>query len=437
MTVEIEQEENGIQLSGVSQQLNDTITQESANEIPKKTPTQTTLRKQRSLRSLKKKSSKKSYAPNTSGTCEESHKSTLPRKNVPLMDTPTDGFRHPDEVDLNLPLAEDSIHERNPLQTLAMPSTDTTIPISGNYLEICRNSFSSTLNANESLLSKKKLQVNDSQLNPVRVTISNGFNSSQQMEEIVIAENVNATNYQDESFIVEASQNSTLSLFSGNRKCLPKIVMMSFNLHPFVLKGVLSPGKNNMKMNINNRIYIGSLTPDGTIEMNGFSFPTIGNWIKSVEGKRFGSLSRTVQKTLELQYNGKPLVEVLDEGGKLNKSLLKENVEISPSNFTQYPTFQPSKADGNLPPKTAPVIPVQNPPSHPQTTDKVGQKNAISNDLNTKKDLQLVPDEMTRHIKTIFLHAPDEYFPICQCVEQYWCGAQPFPKHLLDEVDSW
>jgi hypothetical protein len=235
-----------------------------------------------------------------------------------------------------------------------------------------------------------------------------------------------------------ASLNSTMSLFRGNKSRLPKIVTMSFNLRPFVLKGVLSPGKNNMKMNINNRIYIASLAPDGSIEMNGFSFPTIGNWIKSVEGKRFGELTRTVQKTLELQYNGKPLEEVLEVGEKLKASFSKINDEIPPSNST----LQAPKVASNASVETVSGTqnPIQNPTPDPPTEDEPVQNNAEPSkdlSLNTKKDLHLVPDEMTRHIKTIFLHTQDEYFPICQCFEQFWCGTQPFPKHLLDEVDSW
>ena len=429
-TVEVEQEENEILLIGAPHKSQSLITGESSQK------TKATERRGRPLKSKnkgsKKKSSDKPNAPvSLSGIFEERCQSILNQQT----NTFTDNLRCPDK-DLNMIAADPTFDIDLNISQRIPPNPPINLAIE-NSLETLSSTFCSTLDVNESLLQPQEdLQANDSQINIVRTT-NNCINSSQQIEEETgIADKANVTDYQDETLINGDSLNSTPSLFRGKRSRLPKILTMNFNLRPFVLKGILSPGKNNMRMNINNRIYIASLAPDGTIEMNGFSFPTIGNWIKSVEGKRFGKLTRMVQKTLELQYSGKSLEEVLEEGEKLNRSLLRTNEEIARSN----PALQATKTSNNISLEAVPVTQNTIPNPTPSTEDELTEKNPVPNNylsLNANEDLQLVPDEMTRHIKTVFLHAQDEYFPICQCFEQFWSGLQPFPKHLLDEVESW
>lgn len=429
-TVEVEQEENEILLIGAPHKSQNLFTGESSQK------TKTTERRGRPLKSKnkgsKKKSSDKPNAPvPLSGIFEERSQSILNQQT----NNSTDNLRRP-EKDLNTIPADPTFDIDLNISQRIPPNPPINLAIE-NSLETLSSTFCSTLDVNESLLQPQEdLQVNDSQINIVRTT-NNCINSSQQIEEETgIADKASVTDYQDETLINGDSLNSTPSLFRGKRSRLPKILTMNFNLLPFVLKGILSPGKNNMRMNINNRIYIASLAPDGTIEMNGFSFPTIGNWIKSVEGKRFGKLTRMVQKTLELQYSGKPLEEVLEEGEKLNRSLLRTNEEIARSN----PALQATKTSNSISLEAVPATQNTIPNPTPSTEDEVTEKNPVPNNylsLNANEDLQLVPDEMTCHIKTVFLHAQDEYFPICQCFEQFWSGAQPFPKHLLDEVESW
>ncbi|KZS17302.1 Uncharacterized protein APZ42_016922 [Daphnia magna] len=244
---------------------------------------------------------------------------------------------------------------------------------------------------------------------------------------------------QDDLFVVGESHSSSQSLFLGSKNRTPTIVKIGFHLRPFVLNGVLCPGKNNMKLTINSRIYIGSLAADGTIEMNGFNFSTIGNWIRSVEGKPFSKLSKLVQRTFDLQYNGKSLGQVLEVDESLRSSVLRKVREIPfTDNIAQVSMSHPPTAESKLVQENVSF-------SSPATKNPMPYLTGTVNNLvhtsatisNTKEDLQFVPEEMTRHIKTIFIHAQDEYFPICKCVEQFWCGIQPFPKHILDEVDSW
>ena len=426
-TVEVEQEENEILLIGAPHKSQSLITGESSQK------TKATERRGRPLKSKnkgsKKKSSDKPNAPvSLSGIFEERSQSILNQQT----NTSTDNLRRPDK---DLIAADPTFDIGLNISQRIPPNPPINLAIA-NSLETLSSTFCSTLDVNESLLQPQEdLQANDSQINIFRTT--NCINSSQQIEgETGIADKANVTDYQDETLINGDSLNSTPSLFRGKRSRLPKILTMNFNLRPFVLKGILSPGKNNMRMNINNRIYIASLASDGTIEMNGFSFPTIGNWIKSVEGKRFGKLTRMVQKTLELQYSGKSLEEVLEEGEKQNRSLLRTNEEIARSN----PALQATKTSNNISLEAVPVTQNTIPNPTPSTEDELTEKNPVPNNylsLNANEDLQLVPDEMTRHIKTVFLHAQNEYFPICQCFEQFWSGLQPFPKHLLDEVESW
>lgn len=234
-----------------------------------------------------------------------------------------------------------------------------------------------------------------------------------------------ATNDQEDDCTIYDTEILQPSLSSQNlrRKCEPsdqrlrqlsKIVRMNFHFRPYVVAGLLNPGKNVLKMNFNNRVYIASLAVDGAIEMNGFTFPNVGYWIKSVEGKRFGSFPKRVQRTLTLYYNDSPLDDVLE----LEKQpvILKNVYEYSQAEeIIQSRTFKASTAGRNLD----------------------ASKDAPTPITNNELSLQLIPDEMTRQIQNILLHPPEEYFPTCQCIEHFWNGTQPFPKHILDEIDSW
>lgn len=258
--------------------------------------------------------------------------------------------------------------------------------------------------------------------------IINGNLSSQMVEKNQFTNSTRDISDHEDPHVIYDARDSQQSLssqsigknceVSDKLKRLSKIVLMNFNLRPFVMKGVLLPGKNNLKMNFNNRVYIASLAADGTIEMNGFTFQNVGNWIKSVEGKRFGNFAKGIQRTLELLYNGKPIEDVLELEEQREKSKAESN-GMSNGILTAQRAIPNSPSTANI--------------------DKDVPKTVITKEANSKDtdDLMLIPDEMTRHIQTIFLHDSEEYFPICQCVEQFWNGAQPFPRHLLDEVDSW
>ncbi len=332
------------------------------------------------------------------------------------------------EGDLNEPFSEHSVI---PGSTFCSPRETTTTTESSNQQT---NGNSETLLLDDTStfilgdLIESPRKISDSQvseiMNATRATQILSLNSSQLEEEIVIEDH--APN--DESS-VSGSQNlsSKLSERKSNLvkddklRRLSKIATMNFSLKPFILKGVLSPSKGNLKMNFNNRVYIASLAADGTIEMNGFTFPSIGYWIKSVEGKRFGQFLTADQKTLDLLYNGKPLEDLLDFKEQSQKAVVpkKKYNEIPLTPIPKLNTRSKSTAAGK------------------HAVEVLANTTVSISEFRSTENLQRVPDEMTRHIKTIFLHTPDEYFPICQCVEQFWNGTQPFPQHLLDEVDSW
>lgn len=264
-----------------------------------------------------------------------------------------------------------------------------------------------------------------------------------QMEEEIPCADEGSVYVQEESFIIGGPPSSSQCSFLWSTNRTPEIVKMSFHLRPFILKGVLCPGKNNMKLSINSRIYVGSLAADGTIEMNGFNFPSIGSWIKSVEGKLFTKLSKSVQKTLDLQYNGKSLAQVIKVNEQSGSQFPRELYEIlSSKDIAPHSMLHSPMAESHLIQKQIPFShpTIQNPTPYlvGAGSNPVRTSATIPNVAsNAKEDLQFVPEEMTRHIKTIFLHAQHEYFPICKCAEQFWCGVQPFPKHILDEVDLW
>ena len=307
--------------------------------------------------------------------------------------------------DLNEPLPEHSADQAT--ATITKPNSEEILPnASTSFLDESIEPWRENTCLSES-------QVTDSMTGASQTL--NSLQSSQIDEEIVIKEYVKAPSGHVESTF-GGSHNLPSQLISKKLRSLSKIATMNFSLRPYILKGILSPGKNNVKMNFNNRVYIASLTASGTLEMNGFTFPSIGYWIKSVEGKRFGNFPAIDKKTLNLLYNGKPLEDLLD---------MEENSQKA---------LEPTKKYNEIPLKPTPKS---------NTTSKSTNSSASldvtvpNSELRNNENLKLVPDEMTRHIKSVFLHAPDEYFPICQCVEQYWNGKQPFPRHLLDEVDSW
>ena len=315
--------------------------------------------------------------------------------------------------DLNEPLAENSFMSREQATTTTTQASITE--------EILPNTSSSFLDESiehwreNTCLSDS--QVTDSMSVTGASQTVNSLHSSQIDEEIVIEGYVKAPSDHNESTF-GGSQNVSSQLTTKKLRSLSKIATMNFSLRPYILKGILSPGKNNVKMSFNNRVYIASLSSSGTLEMNGFTFPSVGYWIKSVEGKRFGSFPAMDKKTLSLLYHGKPLEDLLNFEDNSQKAVepTRKNKAVPP---TPIPTSNTTSKSTNASTSVDRNVTVPNP------------------ELRNNANLKLVPDEMTRNIKSVFLHAPDEYFPICQCVEQYWNGKQPFPKHLLDEVDSW
>ncbi|KAI9555537.1 hypothetical protein GHT06_018052 [Daphnia sinensis] len=315
-----------------------------------------------------------------------------------------------------------------PGKTLTIEEDHTIIQANEN-LESLQDVTDSIACVNESIRISNDIVGDDQPLNdtPDFFGVSPDDDGLPLLEKEVVSKSDRAMNGQDELFVEGELRSSSQSAFFRSKNRTPTIAKIGFHLRPFVLNGVLCPGKNNMKLAINSRIYIGSLAADGTIEMNGFNFPTIGNWIKSVEGKPFSKLSKSVQRTLDVQYSGKSLGQVLDVDEPLKTSGLGKVSTLQPptaeSNLVQnYVSFSPLPKNNSTPYVAA-------------TVSNLVHTSAIIS--NTKEELQLVPEEMTRHIKSIFLHAQDEYFPICKCAEQFWCGIQPFPKHILDEIDSW
>ena len=203
--------------------------------------------------------------------------------------------------------------------------------------------------------------------------------------------------------------NSSVRLGNEKLKRLSKMVLMSFDLRPLIATGVLMPGRNNMKMDFKEHVYIASLLADGAIEMNGLRFRSIGHWIKGIEGKRFGAYSIRDQKTLKLLYNEKPLEDLIVTG----------NMMLEPSTKVSENSFQIEGSEDIFAPRR-----------------EINSRTKNTNSpVALNENLDFIPDSMTRHINSIFPHVPDEYFPTCQCIEQFWNGKQPFPKYLLDEVD--
>lgn len=231
----------------------------------------------------------------------------------------------------------------------------------------------------------------------------------------------NSQSHYSESLSSQANEASSKATEDSRLKRLSKITQGGFRFHQFIASGVLSPGKNILKMTFNDRVYVGSLTRDGTIEMNGFTFPNVSHWIKSVEGKIYSRFSRRIRRTLSVQYNGKPLEDLLhlEEHPRQEKNQKKSTDQPPPTEGIN------SIKRSLMPQQTNKTKALKNP--QPQTQETV----------SSAKTLQLVPDELTLNVKTIFLHTTEEYFPTCQCIEQYWNGSQPFPKHLLDEIDHW
>lgn len=334
------------------------------------------------------------------------------------------------EEDLNEPFTEHSVIPGSTFCSSQETTTESSYQQTNGNSEILALANTSTFILENSIQPPRT--ISDSQvtdiMNATSATQILGLNSSQLEEEIFIEDHVKAPSGHNESS-VSGSQNLSSQLSERKSKLmkddklrrLSKMATMNFSLKPFILKGVLSPGKGNLKMNFNNRVYIASLAVDGTIEMNGFTFPSIGYWIKSVEGKRFGQFLAADQKTLDLLYNGKPLEDLVDLKEQSQKAVVpkKKYKEIPLTPVPKLNTRSKSTAAGK------------------SAVEVLTNETVSITEFRNFEDLQLVPDEMTRHIKTIFLHTPDEYFPICQCVEQFWNGTQPFPQHLLDEVDSW
>ncbi|XP_059352079.1 uncharacterized protein LOC130686655 [Daphnia carinata] len=406
--------------------------------------TSSTQRMERNVLSVKSKTNPKKKpndVPHTSIILNaKRHHSTSTREKYLQFISATDDTRLPSDM-LNLapvqylvPASDSTAYCSR--KTLAIEENQSTNRQASKALEALPDVADSTAYDNESIRISNEILGNNQPSNhtPDSFHVSPDDDDLPPMEKEVVSKFDRVIDGQDDLFGIEESHCSSQFTFLGSKNRTPTIVKIGFHLRPFVLNGVLCPGKNNMKLTINSRIYVGSLAADGTIEMNGFNFRTIGNWIKSVEGKPFSKLSKLVQRTLDLQYNGKSLGQVLEVDEPLRSTVTRIP---STDNIAQVSISHPPMAESNFVQKRFPVSPpaIKNPTPYPAgTVSKL--VHTIASISNTK-DLQLVPEEMTRHIKTIFLHAQDEYFPICKCSEQFWCGTQPFPKHILDEVDSW
>ncbi len=278
-----------------------------------------------------------------------------------------------------------------------------------------------------------------------------------------------------------------------------------FTLRPFLLDGTLSPGQNNLQMKFFNQVFKGSLKADGYIEVNGFAFACISDWIKHVAGIRYSSFRIHQKASLQLLYgeNGRALEEIIPLD-KIPASKGPKKVTPSKRRYNEIPVVvtrsisvgeqpnistvtepavvtrsapvgkQPSTSTVAEPaivirftpvndePSTStvsePVVVTKSTPVNEQPSISTVAEPVVNNDMQLvptyprisvrreadmmradedETELQLVPDEMLTHIRTIVTHSEAEYFPICDCIEQYWNGSKPFPDFLLADLENW
>ena len=167
------------------------------------------------------------------------------------------------------------------------------------------------------------------------------------------------------------------------------------------------------------KVYVGSLKIDGSIVMKSFTFPSIGSWFKSVIGQRFTSSGKSKEKLEVLYYDQfgsgdkwRPLDEIILLDDEPSRAVPKRR-------YTEIPFTTPKPRSTAAPAKQ---------PEPPLQDSDTGEIEELT--------LQLVPDEMIHHIKTIFVHSPAEFFHT-RHEEEFWNGTKPFPKHFLDEIDQW
>lgn len=230
-------------------------------------------------------------------------------------------------------------------------------------------------------------------------------------------------------------------LRSGRLKRLSRLAHCGFSLLPYLQDGTLFSGKNNLKMSFNDRAYSGSLKADGSIEMNGFTFRSIHDWIKSVSGKRFSSYKTSQKITLRLLYgtDGRPLEEIIPYEDRPIPRGKKSNLTKKKFNEIALVVKRPT-----LPKLPSASVTTVGPASSEECRD-VQEGMEVSSSavtaIDTRVDvpnLEFVPDAMTAHIKTILVHTAAEYFPLCQCVDQYWNENQTkLPSHLLADLEGW
>ena len=260
---------------------------------------------------------------------------------------------------------------------------------------------------------------------------------------------------------------------------LGKIVRFNFNLRPHIINKSLSPGKNNLQMSFKNRVYTGSLKENGSIEMNGFTFENVFNWIKSVSGLRYSAHLTADKATLKLLYDGRPLEEVivlsesasLQPAGKIGAQNPKRRYNQIPlvtrNNPAQVPiqplaatksssqptgpsiaatrdqaqlSSQPVNGTRNRPPPNSqPVVQTRNRPQPKQSQPlaAVSPTSTANPEPVSVSEPELVPDEMNGNVKKIRVPSQAEYFSVCQCEEQYWNGSKLFSQHLLADLANW